>query len=218
MIIGDGEDWLSAFKGFDARFVERLCEIVPITIGAVGPDANEDDITHDLRHRFHLDPIIRRLFYSWETQFEPPGYVPNGAYTRDGRIDLVLFWSQDPSSYLAYEAKRLHVQMPSGFQALSGKYVNDGLKRYATEKYSEGLPFGGMLGYVLDGDLEGASNKIAAVLTNNPGAISLSAGPNSLPEIGAARRFETRHIRPNGTEIHVAHSLVDCSNSHSSCS
>lgn len=210
MIIGDGGDWLQSFRGFDARFIERLCEIVPVTIGALGANAHEDDITHDLRHRFHLDPIIRRLFYSWETQFEPPGYVPNGAYTRDGRIDLVLFWSQDPSNYLAYEAKRLHVSMPSGFQALSGKYVTDGLKRYATEKYSEGLPFGGMLGYVMDGNLEGASEKIAGMLAKNSKAISLSSGPNSLLEVGTARRFETRHTRPNGTEIHVSHSLVDC--------
>lgn len=210
MILGDGTNWLTAFKGFDARFIERLCHILPETVRTLGPNPEEDDITHNLRMRFHFDPALRRMFHSWETQFEPPGLVPTGKYVRDGIIDLVLFWSQDPTRYLAYEAKRLSVTMPSGFQALSGKYVSDGLARYVTEKYAEGLPFGGMLGYVLDGNLPIASERIARVLATKSSILALQAGPKALPVIGTAFRFQTRHIRPNGAEIDVVHSLLDC--------
>lgn len=210
MIIGSGAAWLSEFKGFDERFIERLCHILPTTIEKLGKNPEEDEITHDLRHRFGSDPGMRRLFHFWETQFEPAGLSTSGAYTRDGRIDLVLFWSQDQTCYLAYEAKRLSVVMPSGFQALSGKYVTEGLLRYVTEKYSEGLPFGGMLGYVLDDDLSAAANRINKVVQSKSSELSLKEGPEDLPVIGTALRFRTQHVRQNGAEIDVAHSLLRC--------
>lgn len=210
MILGDGTNWLPSFKGYDARFIERLCHILPETVRSLGPNPQEDDITHNLRMRFHHDPALRRMFHSWETQFEPPGLAPTGKHIRDGIIDLVLFWSRDPTRYLAYEAKRLSVAMPSGFQALSGKYVSDGLARYVTEKYAEGLPFGGMLGYVLDGNLPAASDRIGQVLAKKSTTLALRAGPENLPVIGTALRFQTQHVRQNGTEIDVVHSLVDC--------
>ena len=153
---------------------------------------------------------MRRLFYSWETQFEPPSQDANGKYVRNGIIDLALFWSQEPTPYLAYEAKRLSVQMPSGFRALVGEYLGEGLSRYTTEKYAEGLPFGGMLGYVLDGDLSIASKRIEAAITKKVTELSLHSGPDALPAISVALRFQTTHTRSNGTSISVVHSLLDC--------
>lgn len=210
MILGDGTNWLAVFKGFDARFIERLCCIVPETVQILGPNPEEDDITHNLRMRFHLDPTLRRMFYSWETQFEPPGLAETGKHVRDGIIDLVLFWDQSPTCYLAYEAKRLNVTMPSGFKALSGKYVSEGLARYVTGKYSEGLPFGGMLGYVLDGDLPAASTRIGKVLAVKSIPLALQSGPEELSTSATALRFQTRHLRQSGGEIDVVHSLIDC--------
>lgn len=210
MILGDRTKWLAEFKGYDARFIERVCQILPETIQTLGQNPEEDDITHNLRMRFHHDDVLRRMFYSWETQFEPPGLTPSGKYAREGIIDLVLFWDQDPSRYLAYEAKRLNATMPSGFQPLSGKYVSDGLARYVSEKYAEGLPFGGMLGYVLDGDLPAASDRISRVLESKSQKLALCCLPGSLPNIGSALRFQTRHVRRNGAEIEVVHTLLDC--------
>lgn len=217
MILGNSTNWLAAFRSFDARFIERLCHILPDTVQALGQNPEEDDITHNLRMRFHHDPGLRRMFYSWETQFEPPGLDPIGKHVRDGIIDLVLFWSQDPTHYLAYEAKRLSVTMPSGFQALSGKYVSDGLTRYVMEKYAEGLPFGGMLGYVLDGNLPAASDRISQVLAKKSRKLALRAAPEPLPVIGTALRFQTQHVRPNGSEVDVVHTLIDCRYSDGDC-
>lgn len=210
MILGDRTTWLAEFRGYDARFIERVCQILPETIQTLGPNPEEDDITHNLRMRFHHDNVLRRMFYSWETQFEPPGLTSSGKYVREGIIDLVLFWDQNPSRYLAYEAKRLNVKMPSGFQPLSGKYVSDGLARYVSEKYAEGLPFGGMLGYVLDGDLPAASDRISRVLQRQSQELALCSLPGPLPNIGSALRFQTKHVRQNGGEIDVVHSLLDC--------
>jgi hypothetical protein len=210
VIFGDAADWLDEFKGYDARFIERLCEILPNALLALGPNPVEDDITHNLRLRFDKDAGIRRLFYSWETQFEPPYQDATGKYVRDGIIDLVLFWSQEPTPYLAYEAKRLSVQMPSGFRSLAGEYLKEGLSRYATEKYAEGLPFGGMLGYVLDGDLPTASNRIGVAISRKVAELKLRSGPEALPAIATALRFQTTHTRSNGTSISIVHSLLDC--------
>ena len=65
-----------------------------------------------------------------------------------GRIDIVLqFLHQfgDESAYVAVECKRL---LP-GDSTLNGRYVSQGVDRFATGKYAAGHRWGFMLGYML---------------------------------------------------------------------
>ena len=50
--------------------------------------------------------------------------------------------------------KRLNVPRDDGRRSLAKKCVMDGLSRFTTGQYSENLPVGCMLGYVLDGDVK----------------------------------------------------------------
>ena len=58
--------------------------------------------------------------------------------------------------------KRLNVPRDDGRRSLAKKYVMDGLSRFTTGQYSENLPVGCMLGYVLDGDVKYVASSVQA--------------------------------------------------------
>ena len=212
MILGSADDWAGHFKRHDERLLERICEILPICIAAMPKNPNEDDITINLLDRFYLDAVIRKLFHNWEYQFEPRGHDENGVAYSKGKIDFVVFWDQDQRKYLAYEAKRLNVMTKSGsISSLATAYVTQGLVRYVTEQYSEGLPVGCMLGYVLDGNIASVKPKIEKAVADNSELIGLLSGPDDLPAIASATRLTSDHQRQNeGGNITVRHALIAC--------
>ena len=212
MILGSADEWAGHFKRHDERLLERICEILPECIAAMPENAYEDDITINLVDRFHLDEVIRGIFHHWEYQFEPFGHDVNGVAFSKGKIDFVVCWDQDREKYLAYEAKRLNVKTKNGStSSLAYAYVTQGLVRFVTEQYSEGLPVGCMLGYVLDGNTASVKPKIVQAVGTNSELVGLVVGPDDLPQIGSATRMTSDHQRPNGGgSITVRHALVPC--------
>jgi len=212
MMFGNVDEWAKHFKRHDQRLVERICEILPTCIAAMPENPLEDDITINLLDRFHLDAAIRGMFHHWEYQFEPFGHDGNGIAFSKGKIDFVVCWDQDRDRYLAYEAKRLNVPTDNGGRAsLATPYVKEGLVRFVTEQYSEGLPVGCMLGYVLDGDIPWVHPKVNNAITDNSALVGLLSGPNAIDTIATATRFETEHQRPNSNgNITIRHALVPC--------
>lgn len=212
MILGDGGAWLDHFRRYDERLLERICVILPACIAALGDNPQEDDITLNLVGRFHHDAGVRRLFHHWEFHFEPHSKGADGAYFSKGQIDFAVFWDLDRERYLAYEAKRLNVKSRSGTTSLATPYVKEGVVRFVTEQYSQGLPLGCMLGYVLDGNLGVIPGKLKKALNDNQTLVGLVSGPTALPSIGSSHRFETDHDRQNdGGRINIRHALVPCS-------
>lgn len=212
MILGNVDEWTAHFKRYDERLIERICEILPVCIAAMPDNPIEDEITINLLDRFYFDPAIRGMFHHWEYQFEPFGYDKNGIAFSKGKIDFVVCWDQDRDNYLAYEAKRLNVPTSTGGRtSLATAYVTEGLVRFITEQYSEGLPVGCMLGYVLDGDVPWVRPRVINAITNNSNLVGLVSGPDALNTIGTSARFETKHQRHNnGGVISIQHSLVPC--------
>jgi len=211
VILGTGKIWASHFKSYDERLLERICEILPTFVAALGDNPHEDLITINLVDRFHLDVIIRRMFYHWQYQFEPFGHDENGVAYSKGKIDFVAFWDQEREKYLAYEAKRLNVKSGSGIQSNASVYVTKGLIRFVKEQYSKSLPVGCMLGYVLDGNATSVDPKVRQAIAANAILVGLTAGPTSLNSISTAIRFESDHDRDNGGgTINIRHALVPC--------
>ena len=219
MILGEIGGWADRFKRYDERLLERICMLLPACITALGENPKEDEITINLVSRFHLDPVVRRLFHHWEFQFEPSEIDENGAYLSKGKIDLALFWDLNREKYLAYEAKRLNVRTGKSTTSLATPYVTEGVARFVTEQYSKGLPVGCMLGYVLDGNVSGVHPKIAKALDDNKTLVGLIQGPNVLEPVSSAHRFQTDHNRKNdGGLISLRHALVPCVESTNSSS
>lgn len=211
MIVGDTELWAANFKRFDERLLERICAILPDCLSVLGDDPDEDAITLNLVTRFHLDETVRRIFHHWEFQYYPSGTDEHGASFSKGRIDFAVFWDLEREKYLAYEAKRLNTPTATGRASRATVYVTEGVLRFITEQYSEGLPVGCMLGYVLDGDVPWVHPKVENAISDNSTLVGLLSGPNAIPKIGTATRFETDHQRENqGGKINIRHALVPC--------
>jgi hypothetical protein len=80
------------------------------------------------------------------------------------RTDIRLYHREVPGQklYFALEAKRLHTESDGRTRRGYGEYVgNDGMMCFITGKYADLAPACGMLGYVMDGDLDLAAQGVA---------------------------------------------------------
>lgn len=209
MFLGDPSEWADHFNSIDERFTARIEALWPQCLAVLPTNPEEDKITFNLRSLLVKDGEARRIFYYLEYQFEPEGFTVDGLAFSKGRIDLAVLLDQGCTHYLAYECKRLNVHNGGARQSLATRYVNEGVKRFITEQYAEGLPVGCMLGYVLDGDMAFAIASVQAAIDANKCGIGLSAGPDSIVPIGITERFSTDHLRPGSSStISVRHSLL----------
>jgi len=122
-----------------------------------------------------------------------------------GRSDLMSLYStgaRKPWPYFVIESKRLHVTFPSGWKSLVSDYVagRQGMMCFIEERYARGLESGGMLGYVFDGDIEGARSSVAASIGSNHGRLQCSRTPGLGPSSVLKNDFgvsESRHSISN---------------------
>jgi hypothetical protein len=100
-----------------------------------------------LRSRLIINSQLELLPESAEEEPEPLGY-----------LDIAIQFSvRDEQLCLAIECKRLNVPRFSGpAETLAGRYVEEGMMRFVSRHYSPDLPLGGMIGYVMDGDVAAA--------------------------------------------------------------
>lgn len=128
-----------------------------------------------LHRQVRLEPRITALFRyalidaydsagrAWFIALEDPITDPTFG-TESGRNDLRFYPPKNhrQTIFFTVECKRLHVTTDSGFKHLADKYVKDGMQRFVDGKYSNGLPCGGMLGYVMDNRLDDAFARVQA--------------------------------------------------------
>ncbi|MDT8278472.1 hypothetical protein RQ734_20650 [Roseomonas mucosa] len=207
MLVGDAAAWANRFINFDERFLERIVEVWPACVAALPGQPEEDAITINLVHHLGKDSVVRRLCHWVEYQYEPFGLAPDGSHHSKGRIDMAVLFDRERERYLAYECKRLNVVNGGGRSSLATAYVTQGMMRFITEQYSEDLPIGCMLGYVMDGHLAFAQSRVhAAIAAHAP--LMVQAGPDDLEPILAVPRTRSLHIRTGGAPIEVRHAFL----------
>lgn len=207
MLLGDAENWAARFASLDDRILDRIAVVWPTLLGLLPGQPNEDTITINLVSLLGKDPVVRRLCHWIEFQFEPTGTHPTGAQYSKGQIDLAVILDWDRTRYLAYECKRLNVIYSGGRQSLAGPYVTDGMMRFITEQYAEGLEVGCMLGYVLDGDLGFSMERLANAITAHA-PLNILGGLSPMASIHHISRFRTAHSRAGTATIEVRHALL----------
>jgi hypothetical protein len=84
-----------------------------------------------------------------------------------GRIDLMFTQGLDENVYFSLECKRLRVRSRKRFDTLADKYVAQGMLRYFTGQYARGLNKGGMLAYVMDGQMDAAVQDVTKSVEKN---------------------------------------------------
>jgi hypothetical protein len=208
MMIGDPQLWKDRFITIDERLLNRIVHLWPACLAPLSPQPDEDTITINLVHLLAKDPVVRSICHWVEYQYEPFGVHPNGAQFSKGIIDLAVLLDWEREIYLPYECKRLNVIHSGSRSSLATPYVGEGLIRFATEQYAEGLPLGFMLGYVIDGDLSFALKQIHAAIDAQKVPLLLTEGPSPGTVVPGIERFATGHQRASKAQIEVRHVLL----------
>lgn len=207
MALGNLEDWASRFITVDERLLERIAVVWPQCVALLSTQPEEDDITINLVHLLGKDPVVRRICYWLEYQFEPFGTAPSGTKFSKGKIDVAVLLDWERERYLAYECKRLNVIHHGQRSSLATLYVTKGMMRFMTEQYAESLPVGSMLGYVMDSDMTFAMSQVTTAITAHQ-PVALATGPTAAAAIQNVARFLTSHNRVAGTMIELRHALL----------
>ncbi len=84
------------------------------------------------------------------------------ADSESGEIDIVVdSYSPHPDAYFSFECKRLNVTFDSGFRSLAAEYVGEeGMCCFVSIQYPCTCGAGGMIGYVMDGNISAAKSSI----------------------------------------------------------
>ena len=209
MAAGDPTAWVGRFRSVDKRFLERVVAVWPRCLSVLPQQPDEDTITENLVNLLLSDPETRRGFHWIEYQYEPFDYTPEGTARSKGSVDMAIILDQDRDTYLAYECKRLNELRDDGRRSLAGRYVTEGLSRFVEGQYSDNLPVGCMLGYVLDGDVQYAAARVRAAIVERGQEVALDMMPRDDIAIGVATRFYSHHRRGSkGAVIEVRHALL----------
>jgi hypothetical protein len=126
-----------------------------------------------------------------------------------GRKDLVFYPSHDEDIYFCLEAKRLNALVSGVLRSLATEYVTQGMQRFVDGKYSRRVHHGGMLGYVLDGNVDKAMENVANAIQTHHQKLGM-VPPGKMLDSGVrpddAYIKETHHNR-NGevSEFQIHH-------------
>lgn len=132
------------------------------TMPAIAPDAKEDPVSEILCRKLRQSRNRCDLPLRIDTQLVE---LDSTADEDQGRMDIV-FSPMVPreSIYFSLECKRLNVLTRSGnIRPYFAEYVRFGMMRFVKGQYARQVRHGGMLAFVLNGDVASA---IAGVATN----------------------------------------------------
>ena len=194
-VYGNPEQWQDLLDSLAPDIIELILSAWQ-TMPSIAPDSKEDPVSLELCRQLRAKRALSELPLTVHTQTVE---LSDDVDIDDGRIDLT-FHPLVPSEeiYFALECKRVNVLQPNGsVRRYFGEYVTQGLMRFVTGQYSRAVRHGGMLAFVLDGDVETA---IEGILRNiiakrsEIGLIDEKIGPSRFaPENDWMR--ETTHSR-----------------------
>ena len=208
MVSGERRDWVVKFRVIDRKFLHCVARVWWSCVARLPSGSKENAITRALVDNLARDATARSLFWC-EYQFVPFAYLDDGQVIEKGRIDMAMIVDHDREHYLAYECKRLNVKRRNGTRrSLAREYVNKkGVMRFVTKQYSENLPTGCMIGYVMDGDLNFACSRIRAAMERNRAKLGLQGHLRPQDSIGQFQRFATDHVSGDRS-IEILHALL----------
>ena len=205
MILGNPSTWVESFQDINIQLVEIIKDVWPSCANRFNSKSKENKITDQLALTLQRHPYSRKRWLI-EPQHKLLDSDTHGDVVTKGFIDFALFFTLDQETYIAYECKRLNVQFPSGSQTLADKYVDEGMMRYVSAQYAQDLPFGVMIGYVLDSDILKAVDAVKQQIKKKTGKL-LCPMPTDLPANSFIHRFSTVHNRPT-QKIEIEHLLL----------
>lgn len=167
----------------------------------------EDPITRDLVRRLKQDIKIRGLLHI-ESQRELIEPSLNLDPDPKGYLDIaIVFFVNLDEVCLTLECKRLNVvrSQGKGRTTLARQYVEKGMMRFINGQYSNDCSVGGMIGYVMDGDVTAAQNAVISEIVKNVSALLCT--PADIQILNHPDYFSTTHSR-TPINIELRHQLL----------
>ena len=174
MIIGDAAIWSDTFP---ADLIPRMLNLVVETWHPFRKPVTTDHevpITRRFKHALKQAKDFRRLPVRIEREPAEDDPVTGEEL---GRIDLKFLpaVSALEEIYFAFECKRLNATIGGSRRTLATEYVTEGVMRFVTGQYSSAVDSGGMIGYILDGEIDGAIGAVGQNIASRRAELRMSA-------------------------------------------
>jgi hypothetical protein len=145
------------FNPFDEDYLAEILEATVVAWARMEHPSRteiENKITFRLAGQLLNDPYFAEIPYD----VIPQHWLVGLGGELLGRLDLRFKHRYSQRDYFVFEAKRLRVIYPGGsFSTEYPTYSGDeGMMAFIEGYYSKGLPAGGMLGYIMDGESDRA--------------------------------------------------------------
>jgi hypothetical protein len=209
MLAGSPEEWLPHFRTLEEQVIVAVEVAWPVCIAPLQLRKNE--MTHEDHITEHLvQKLIRSKLLPGRIVCQYPllSEAEDGLVSISSYIDFVITVGDDEDVYLACECKRLNVPYRRGTRGLIGPYVDDGLMRFVSGQYSNGLPLAMMLGYVMNAHSERAQRGVRRAIALRASQLGLRTQHDVATTAGQPLRFRTEHQSQSGEVIEVVHSLL----------
>jgi hypothetical protein len=122
----------------------------------------------------------------------------------EGRVDIRFSCGHDDDVYLAFECKRLRISRKKHLDSGTTQYVENGMMRFIVGKYSKGLPDGGMVAYVMDGNVSAAIDAVGNAIESSKQIAAMSR-PTKSRYLPAAPSVQESVHRIEGRELILQH-------------
>lgn len=173
MPLGALNDWIDLLDSYIPDIVALIFDTWP-TLPPPAGDELEDAITKELCHALRRSRAARALPFRIDFQYVE---LDPAAGQEEGRLDI-SFSPPVPREdiYFALECKRLNVrEMNNTIRPYHSEYVKFGMVRFVSGQYGPLVHSGGMLGYVLDGEVDYAINGVEANIRKSHVALGMIA-------------------------------------------
>jgi hypothetical protein len=198
--LGSRSDWINLI---DDQVPDILALVVETWNSLPSPAANEleDPVTNRLCAALQRCPNREEYLFRIQPQsviLEPDAGIELG------RLDIAFLpFVPSDEIYFCLECKRLNVRGGDGVRPYYAQYVRNGMLRFVSGQYAGAVRHGGMLGYVLNGDVPGAIAGVEDNIRNMRQALGMEPPggfqPSSIrPADDQAR--ETRHSRAHNQD------------------
>jgi hypothetical protein len=209
LVVGAPSEWIDLID----PMVPMILSLVVATWEEMPMNAageTEDNITLLLCRRLRQNKKARQLPFQIRPQIVELDPMPDSGEEL-GRMDIVFIpCTDDEDIYFCLESKRLNVEKGGNWRSYASEYVNAGMIRFITGQYSKAVRHGGMLAYVLDGDVPRAISNVEANIRLKHAELGMSA-PGALFRsailAGDDRARETHHERAFETGLFRIHHL-----------
>lgn len=170
--------------------------------------AREDPITEQLCRLLRMSRTSCDLPFQIHTQMVE---LDPSVGEHQGRMDIV-FLPMVPREdiYFCLECKRLNVPDNGSVRSLASEYITHGMMRFVRGQYAQRVHNGGMLGYVLDGNVASAIQSVSGLVKKRHKELQTQPpcglNPSSIRPDDEHTR-ETRHVRVGQSRPFLIHHM-----------